>query len=242
MIIALITLIIMTTLDSLSQFTPIRGRWFFDGPLEYSWLKIDLTDPSTFHPQLAYDLPAGYFEAVDKFRAPDPSSGNKSYNEYLVPNSDSYRIRLLRNILTLLRDHLATRFKLYKFINHSRYCTPWVTYERVPDSIVHKRQFFLYLARAVVFSNVDVNDWAKKWNINIRNLLIWVSTYLTHGPDVFFLKSRDMMPQVERFIAMEHHRLGGSYVLTGARHALLDNNRIKRILHRARLQQCGRLP
>lgn len=228
----------MTTSDRLSQFTPIRGRWFFDGPTEYSWLKIDLTDPSSFHPDLSSNLPLGYFEAVDKFRAPDPFSGKKSYDEYWVPNSDTYRIGLLRNILTLLRDHLATKFNLYKFINPSLYCTPWVTDERVPDSLVPKRQFFLDRAREVVFSYVDVDEWAKMWKINKTNLLIWTSTYLTHGPDVFFLKSRDMIPQVESVIAMEHHRLGGSYVLTGARHAILDTNRIKRILHRAREHQC----
>lgn len=214
--------------------TPVVGRWLYFPGCDLSFLySFDITDTSYYPPDAKCCVNVEISQAIEEFKKPHSPSGFplKPFRGYQVPDTDTIQLKRLHKIVSLLRDAVAAREKLYGRIHTSRESYPLITKELLPPEIIAKRRFFVYVAKHVVFTGMSAGDVAKFFNINKTNVEIWASILLTHGQSAFFRKPMELSPQIESCILFEHNA-HTSVSFTCARHGFVNQNRLKHILER----------
>lgn len=224
--------------DRLENYTPLSGVWLWDGPVDLSMLKFDVTDPSSFRRDLPFVAGCPKTtELIRKLREPDIFYKDTMITEFVddeVPDENEVLIDRLFDIVRFIRGKTAVELGLRNRISWEN-CVREGYFVRAELSEEEraKRRKMMLAAKAVVAGYLDPSLSSRHFGTGEQNVRIWVANYLAYGPRVFFMNSREFSPVMESFILRNHTQMGWKVEHTCARFGIMSYNRFKHLCARA---------
>ena len=219
-------------MSSIAKFTFLRGHWLFDAGSDFYLYVFDISRPECYPPEIKSCVSSSLEEAVYRFRHPD-SLDRENFSDYKVANNDTKSLNRLHNIVACLRENVARKYRLQNIMPLPSRSVPLLSSTPLPKDSA--RLIPLYIARSVVFEGRSIDSLAESFQVSKTNIRIWVSIYLTHGSQVFYLKERELDPIGEAVLVHNHIHTGKSVVLTCSSFCIFDKKRLQRIIRRQRL-------
>ena len=213
--------------------SPLRGRWLYDVP-DLSYFIFNIDDYKTYPPEITRCCLIGIQEALDEFKNPRDHNGRKmeTLTDIGVYDQDVGQVERLFKIVRIIREAVVSSYNLRHLVNVPKYSFPLVT-DSLHDAEGQERAFnYLRMARTAIFGGQSLDFVAKANNVNEKNLRIWVSTFLTHGPLCFYRKPMEIGPELEAHIVERHIKCESSVVYTCSKFAILNYKRLKHMCRR----------
>ena len=213
----------MSTTNELKNFAYCKGYWLADSrdfiPNKY----FDIKDPSTYPVKLNS-------KEYDKLRNMADEIVPTKITVQGVDTADPNNLSNFNELLEKFRNAAIRRYDLGKRIevgNAFKYCG-----QKVSDANLAKRLFFQYVARQVISGAESVSSAAEKFNVNKKNVEIWVSIMLAYGDHIFLFNGESYSFAQELQIIREHFEQNRSVRHTCTRFLIFTYKRFKKMLRR----------
>ena len=209
------------------EWTLCVGFWLSQLPFSGAKIKFDITFPDSY-PFKDYDK-SELKSLIKKLRI-------KSVNDFFGPISyvDTSTWEKRRDFQDLVY------FVRSEYIKKSSYFLklPFRVLPRKSPSPtkaeMKKREFYLNVARSVVFGEDSYSSAAKRFGVEKSNVCIWVNLFLTHGEDIF----RHSRPKLQnnRAINCAYYHLAYKRTIaeTASWYLIFSHNQIKHYIRRYR--------
>lgn len=226
----------------MSPYTPLEGYWLYDAGLPFSDIFFNIARPDNFPPELDIRKNRVTCDAVSKLNNACLFHNNLSSLKvgitsgygYRIPNSATEILAELHRLIAVIRREVAIKHNLRKsmaFHSTGQSAFDYQSWDYLSESQARIRLGYLQAAKEVVFGINTIESVTEKMKTIPENVRVWISIYLSSGPNGFMAQDNPFTPEFKKQIARDHFYNDHSLEFTATKYYIYKLNPLKRLLH-----------